>query len=187
MKAFKALLRLLEFRRRKIKVWPGAYVYPTAVIGNNVSIGRGAEIGDMVQIGGGTRVGHGTFIPHGVTIEHDVFVGPNVTFTNDKYPPSPKSSWRRTLVRHDAAIGAGSVILCGIVIGRGATIGAGSVVTKSVPDGETWAGNPARKLLSSHESREAVSEIVNGALKETKEFIDKHEAISNIKPYTVGS
>ena len=81
-----------------------------------------------------------------ITIEDDVFIGPNVTFTNDRYPRSKQypDHFEQTVIRRGASIGAGSVILCGIEIGEGAMVGAGSVVTKNVPAGELWVGNPAR-------------------------------------------
>ena len=146
MNLFNTIIRKIDFKMRDIKVWPGAYIYPTARIGDQVSVGRNAEIGDRVSIGFNSRIGHGAFIPDGVTIEHGCFIGPNVTFTNDNFPPSPRSNWRKTLVKFGAAIGAGCVIKPGITIGSHAMIGCGSVVTKNVPSGETWCGNPAEKL-----------------------------------------
>ena len=145
-KLFKRISRKIDFNRRGITIWPGAYVYPTADIGCGVSVGRNAEIGDKVYIGCNTRIGHGAFIPAGVTVEAGCFIGPGVIFTNDNFPPSPKDEWRNTLVRSGAAIGAGCVIKPGIVIGERAMIGCGSVVTKSVPGYEIWAGNPARRI-----------------------------------------
>jgi UDP-2-acetamido-3-amino-2,3-dideoxy-glucuronate N-acetyltransferase len=102
-------------------------------------------IGDGVIIGNRCRVQAFVYIPPGVIIEDDVFLGPRVTFTNDKYPPSKE--WRKTLVKSGARIGAGAIILPGITIGRNAVVGAGSVVTRSIPDGETWVGNPAKPLV----------------------------------------
>jgi len=85
-----------------------------------------------------------------------VFVGHNVTFINDKYPTSTNSDGTLkkdndwicipTLVEEDVSIGSGATILCGITIGKGARIGAGSVVTRDVPAGQVWIGNPARLL-----------------------------------------
>ena len=127
-------------------IWQPCNIYKTARLGNDVSIGMFTEIGNEVFIGDRTRVGAQCFIPEGVIIESDVFIGPKVCFTNDKYPPSGRESWGFTVVKQKASIGAGSVILTGVCIGEGSLVGAGSVVTKSVPAGEVWCGNPATKL-----------------------------------------
>lgn len=73
-------------------------------------------------------------------------VGSNVTFTNDMYPRSRNDKWTllKTRVCKGATIGAGSTILPGLTIGEKAFVAAGSVVTKDVPAGELWMGNPAR-------------------------------------------
>ena len=133
-----------DFKRRNIKVWPGAYVYPTAKIGDNVSIGRNTEIGNNVVIGNNVRIGNGCFIPEGVIIQDHCFIGPHVCFTNDRYPPSPRSEWQSTLVHKGARIGAGVKIICGVVIGKNALIGAGSVVTKNINQNNTVFGVPAK-------------------------------------------
>lgn len=120
-------------------------VYASAKLGSDVNIAAFTEIGHNVSIGDRTRIGAFTFIPEGVTIGNGVFVGPHVCFTNDRYPPSAdKSSWEKTVVRDNAAIGAGCVILPGVTIGENATVGAGSVITKDIPQSQIWAGNPAR-------------------------------------------
>jgi UDP-2-acetamido-3-amino-2,3-dideoxy-glucuronate N-acetyltransferase len=122
-------------------------VYPTAKIGQDGNIGAFCEIGNNVVIGDRVRVGAMSYIPEGVTIEDDVFIGPRVTMTNDKYPPSGKENWKQTLIKKNAAIGAGVTIVCGVTIGECALIGAGSVVTKDVPAYQTWYGVPARPVL----------------------------------------
>ena len=103
-------------------------------------------VGSKVKIGENCKIQPYAFIPDGVTIEDNVFVGPHVCFTNDKYPPSNGRGWAETLVKNGASIGAGSIILPGITIGENTRIGAGSVVTKNIPSGETWCGNPAKKI-----------------------------------------
>ena len=121
-------------------------------IQENVEIGSYCKVHSHVWIGKGVRIGNGckiqafAFIPTGVTIEDKVFIGPRVTFTNDKHPPSGGQHWNKTLVKKGAVIGAGAVILPGLVIGEGAVVGAGAVVTKDVPDGVTVIGNPAHAL-----------------------------------------
>jgi len=128
------------------KIWQPCNIYKSVMMGADNSIGAFTEIGHEVMIGNNNRIGAQCFIPEGVIISDDVFIGPKVCFTNDKYPPSSKENWAFTVVRDKAAIGAGSIILAGICIGEKALIGAGSVVTKSVPDGEVWCGNPAKKI-----------------------------------------
>lgn len=100
-------------------------------------------IGDSVVIGDNVKIQAFSFIPNGVTIGNNVFIGPHVCFTNDKHPPSDVVS--ETVVEDDVRIGANVTVLPGIKLGKGCMIGAGSVVTKDVPAGETWVGNPARK------------------------------------------
>lgn len=115
-------------------------------IGVGCTIHSHVWIGDGVIIGNRVRIEAFTFIPPGVVIADDVFIGPRVTFTNDKYPPSKsRDFWKSTIVKYAASIGAGAIILPGIELGELCVIGAGAVVTKSVPRLETWVGNPAHK------------------------------------------
>ena len=77
-----------------------------------------------------------------------MFVGPNVTFCNDKNPRSKKypEKFLKTTICKGASIGANSTILPGIVVGKNAVVGAGSVVTKDVPNNTIAVGNPARVI-----------------------------------------
>jgi len=101
-----------------------------------------------VAIGNNCRIRPFVFlIPTGVTVQDNVFIGPNVTFTTDKYPRIGRP-WEplETLVKEGASISAGTVILPGLTIGRRAFVGAGSVVTKNVPNNAIVTGNPATSL-----------------------------------------
>ena len=128
------------------QVWQYCVILPQAVIGEECNICSHCFIENDVRIGDRVTVKSGVQLWDGVRIEDDVFIGPNVTFTNDRYPRSKQypDHFEQTVIRRGASIGAGSVILCGIEIGEGAMVGAGSVVTKNVPAGELWVGNPAR-------------------------------------------
>jgi len=131
----------------KYTKWYHCNVYDTAEIGEGTRIGSYVEIGDGVKIGKNCIISSYVFTCKGVEIEDNCFIGPRVTFTNDKKPPSYGKEWDTIIVRKGAVIGAGAILLPGIEIGEGAMVGAGAVVTKSVPAGEVWVGNPAKKKL----------------------------------------
>lgn len=147
-------------------VSPEAAVHPEAIVGDGTRIWQfavvlaGAKIGADCNLNahtlveGGALLGDrvtlkcGVYVWNGVVLQDDVFCGPNATFTNDRRPRSRQTpeSWAQTVVERGASIGAGAILLPGVRIGAGALIGAGAVVTKDVPAGETWVGNPARAL-----------------------------------------
>jgi UDP-2-acetamido-3-amino-2,3-dideoxy-glucuronate N-acetyltransferase len=135
-------------------IWHQAQVREDASIGQNCIIGKGVYIDAGVEIGNNVKIQNYCSVYHGVTIEDGVFVGPHVCFTNDLHPRAvnPDGSLKAaddwvlsyTLIKHGAALGANSTIVCGITIGEWAMIGSGSVVTRDVPPyGLAW-GNPAR-------------------------------------------
>lgn len=131
----------------KTKFWyPEHSNIGNAQIGEDCVIHSHVWIGDGVKIGNRVHIQAFSFIPFGVTLEDDVFIGPRVTFCNDKNPPSGRDKWQPTLVCKNAVIGAGAIILPKIIIGEGAMIGAGAVVTRSVLPGEVVVGNPAKFL-----------------------------------------
>jgi len=128
------------------RIWQYVVVLPGAVIGRDGNICSHCFIENKVVVGDRVTVKCGVQLWDGVTLEDDVFVGPNVTFTNDLEPRSRNAAAKLlpTLVKKGASIGANATILPGITIGEGAMVGAGSVVTKDVPPGVTVVGNPAR-------------------------------------------
>jgi UDP-2-acetamido-3-amino-2,3-dideoxy-glucuronate N-acetyltransferase len=127
------------------RIWQYVVILKNAVIGDNCNICAHTFIENDVIIGNNVTIKCGVYIWDGVTIENNVQLGPNVTFTNDKYPRAKKSFvLERTLIKDNASVGAGSVLLGGIIIGSNAMIGAGSVVTKNIPPFTLWVGNPAK-------------------------------------------
>lgn len=128
-------------------------------IGQNCMIGTFVEIQAGVVIGNQCKIQSHTFICKGVDIEDGVFIGHGVMFTNDRHPRAVREDgeveteddWQhrfeRTVIKRDACIGSGAVILPGLTIGEGAMVGAGSVVTKDVQPGQTVVGNPARVFV----------------------------------------
>jgi acetyltransferase-like isoleucine patch superfamily enzyme len=126
-------------------------------IGDDVKIGTFVEIQKGARVGNRCKISSHTFICEGVILEDEVFVGHNVTFTNDRFPRATtngklqtEADWSciPTLVKRGASIGSSAVLLCGITVGENAMIGAGSVVTRDVPPDTVVAGNPAKVVKS---------------------------------------
>lgn len=128
------------------KVWQFAVILPGARIGMDCNINCQCFIENDVIVGDRVTLKPGVQLWDGLRLGDDVFVGPNVTFTNDRTPRSKRypTSFLSTVVETGASIGANATILPGVTIGAHAMVGAGSVVTKDIPAGQLWVGNPAR-------------------------------------------
>lgn len=120
-----------------IRVGKGAYLH----IGRNVGVSSsvivatcGITIDDNVKIGGGTYILDSDF--H--SLEAADRLEKDTDMANAKSAP--------VHIKENALIGARCMILKGCTIGRNSIVGAGSVVTKSIPDNEVWAGNPAKRI-----------------------------------------
>jgi acetyltransferase-like isoleucine patch superfamily enzyme len=123
-------------------------------IGDDTRLGAFVEVQRDASIGNRCKISSHTFICSGVRIEDEVFIGHGVVFINDRYPhatntegmPQQDGDWRleSTLVRRQASIGSGAIIMCGVEIGEGALIGAGAIVTRNVPPRTLVLGSPAR-------------------------------------------
>lgn len=125
-------------------------------IGDNTKIGAFVEIQKNAFIGKNCKISSHTFICEGVTIEDNCFIGHGVMFINDNYPRATDaeghlqtaSDWAgrfvKTKIGNNVSIGSNATILGDVTIGDGSIIGAGSVVTKNIPMGQIWVGNPAK-------------------------------------------
>jgi len=126
--------------------------------GYNVVLRKSCSVGQGVKIWSNTVIDEGAIVQNDVRIHCNVYVcqfafigkgaflAPGVVLANDKYPVrTDRELWEPPIIAPGAIIGAGATILPGVRVGECATIGAGSVVTKDVPDGETWYGNPATR------------------------------------------
>ncbi|MET8312182.1 acetyltransferase [Micromonospora sp. NPDC005173] len=110
------------------------------------------------DLGAGSSVGPGTVLLAGVVLTADVIVGehvavmPHAVLTHDNrvHDHATIASGVRlggnAVLRLGAYVGAGALIREGVTIGEWSLVGMGSVVLGDVPPGETWAGNPARRL-----------------------------------------
>jgi acetyltransferase-like isoleucine patch superfamily enzyme len=161
------------------RIGPGTSIWNQAQVREGVRIGAGCVIGKNayvdfdVVIGDNVKVGNNVSLFHGVSVEDGVFIGPHVCFTNDRVPRAinPDGSLKGAddwdvgpiMVRYGAALGAASVILPGVTIGRWALVGSGSVVTRDVADHELVAGNPARRMGSACTCGQPVRDLADGS------------------------
>jgi len=128
------------------RIWQFVVILPRAIIGRECNVCSHCFIEDDVEIGDRVTIKNGVQLWNGLRVESDVFIGPNATFTNDKFPRSlaHKQELPITVLRAGSSIGASATILPGLTIGTRAMVGAGAVVTRSVPPNAMVVGNPAR-------------------------------------------
>lgn len=151
------------------RVWAFAHVLPGARIGRDCNICDHVFIENEVTVGDRVTIKSGVQLWDGVELEDDVFVGPNATFTNDRFPRSKRhlDAYPRIVVRQGASIGANATLLPGIQIGRHAMVGAGAVVTRNVPPYAVVTGNPARITRYVDDNLQASGEPQGGRAIET--------------------
>lgn len=128
------------------RVWAFAHILPGARIGSGCNICDGVFIENDVVVGNDVTIKCGVQLWDGLRVKDGVFIGPNASFTNDRFPRSSQKpeKFLVTTLHDGASIGAGAVILPGLEIGRNAMVAAGAVVTRSVPPNAVVEGNPAR-------------------------------------------
>ena len=151
------LVHELAVIHETVEIGAGSTVYQFSticagtVIGADCVIGTGVWIGKNCVIGDRTRIQTGAFLPNGTIVEEDVFIGPNATFTDDRYPRVGNHDYKAEppYLARGCSVGANATILPGVVIGAGAMVAAGAIVTHHVPHDELVVGSPSRTRQSS--------------------------------------
>lgn len=145
------------------RIWAFAHVLQGAVIGEDCNVCDHTFVENDVVVGDRVTIKAGVQLWDGITIEDDVFIGPNSTFTNDRFPRSKQypEAFSRTMIRKGASIGANATILPDLTVGQFAMVGAGAVVTKDVPPYAIVVGNPARIIgyVQTGQSRSTQSSV----------------------------
>jgi UDP-2-acetamido-3-amino-2,3-dideoxy-glucuronate N-acetyltransferase len=138
------------------RIWHLAQVEDGARLGRSCVVGRGACVGRGVFVGDHVKIQNYALVYAPASLEHGVFVGPAAVLTNDLHPRSVDPAGRLksgddwtpvgVTVREGASLGARSVCVAPVVIGRWAMVGAGAVVVSDVPDFALVVGVPARRI-----------------------------------------
>ena len=135
---------------RGTKIWHFCHIQSGASIGENCSLGQNVNVSNNAVIGNGVKIQNNVSVYEGVVLEDHVFCGPSMVFTNDLTPraryPKGHAGYKKTLVHHDATIGANATIVCGHELGEYCTIAAGAVVTSNVKPHALMAGVPAKQI-----------------------------------------
>jgi len=131
---------------KSTRVWQFVVILPGAKIGQDCNICSHCLIENDVVIGDRVTVKSSVQLWDGLRVGDDVFIGPNASFANDRFPRSKKAPQKflQTVLDAGASIGSGATILPGITIGSNAMVAAGAVVTRSVPPNAIVVGNPAK-------------------------------------------
>ena len=137
-------------------IWHLAQLRENVRVGRECVIGRGAYLGPGVVVGDRCKIQNHALVYEPAVVADGVFIGPAVVFTNDLLPravtPDGRlkdgSDWEAVAVtvREGASIGARTVCVAPVTIGRWALVAAGSVVIRDVPDFALVAGVPARQI-----------------------------------------
>jgi acetyltransferase-like isoleucine patch superfamily enzyme len=140
-------------------VYYGVEIGPGTLIGDGASIREGGRIGARcivsrcvtlnyeVLVGDDVKIMDNSHITGGTTIQDGAFVSTMVATTNDNHPTASLSDDSRLAgptIERRAVVGAGAILLPGVVVGEESVVGAGAVVTRDVPPGTTVTGVPAR-------------------------------------------
>jgi acetyltransferase-like isoleucine patch superfamily enzyme len=130
-------------------------VWNYVVIGDDTRIGDGTRVGSFCDIGKGVIIGKNCIVQAHVTISNEcelwdnVFVGPNSSLLNDKFPHS--KCLTPTIIKNDVIVGGCVTVLPNVTINENSVIAAGSVVTKDVPPGTVVKGAPAETMMTRRE------------------------------------
>src|SRR6185437_14752246 len=137
-------------------IWHLAQIRDGAVLGENCIVGRGAYVGSAVRVGDNVKIQNLALVYEPAVLESGVFIGPSVVLTNDHYPRAVNpdgtaksaADWHPVgvTVRFGASLGARSVCVAPVTIGRWALVAAGAVVVADVPDFALMVGVPARRI-----------------------------------------
>lgn len=134
---------------KDVVVWHYVVVGDNVKVGDNTRIGSFCDIGKDVEIGENCIIQTHVTLSNGCTLGNGVFVGPNSSVLNDKFPNS--NCLTPAIVKDNVVIGGCATVLPNVTVGESSVVAGGSVVTKDVPPGSVVRGVPARTMMTRDE------------------------------------
>jgi UDP-2-acetamido-3-amino-2,3-dideoxy-glucuronate N-acetyltransferase len=150
---------------KNVKIGENVTIWNFVVIGDNAHIGDGTLVGSFCDIGKEVIIGRNCNIQAHVTISNgckigdNVFIAPNTSLLNDRYPKSDLLT--PPIVGDYVIIGGGVTVLPGVVIGRKSVVAGGSVVTKDVAPNTVVKGVPAKAAMTLREYERKREKYIN--------------------------
>ena len=156
-KGFEGILTIRSSKRNSITIGKNVQIRSGKaynIIGGDTRLILRTIDDGQIRIGNGVGISNSAVVSaNSITIEDDVFIGGSCAiydtdFHSSEYDQRINQGDKNiksapVIIKKGAFIGSRCIILKGVTVGEEAIIGAGSVVTKDIPDGEIWAGNPA--------------------------------------------
>jgi 2,3,4,5-tetrahydropyridine-2,6-dicarboxylate N-acetyltransferase len=149
-------LPMLDLRRVRARVEPGAIIRDGAKIGRDSVIMMGAVINIGAEVGPGTMIDMNAVLGARAIVGKNCHIGAGAVLAGVLEPPSRIP----VIVEDDVLVGANAVVLEGSRIGRGSVVAAGAVVVADVPPGVVVAGIPARIIKKTRDVAKSKIAIV---------------------------
>ncbi len=130
-------------------IWHFCHVEAQAIVGENCNLGQNVYIGNNAVVGNGCRLGNSVSVFSHVELGDFVFCAPFMVFTHISFPRAAvnrRESFRKTIVKTGASLGANSTVVPGITVGMGTFLAAGATLTKDCKDWSLMIGSPARQV-----------------------------------------
>jgi acetyltransferase-like isoleucine patch superfamily enzyme len=140
---------------KNVKFGKNVVIWNYVIVGDNTRIGDGTRIGSFCDIGKGVIIGKNCIVQAHVTISNEcelsdnVFIGPNSSLLNDKFPHS--RCLTPTMIKENVVVGGCVTLLPNVTVNENSVIAAGSVVTKDIPAGTVVRGSPAEAMMTRKE------------------------------------
>ncbi|AYW45646.1 2,3,4,5-tetrahydropyridine-2,6-dicarboxylate N-acetyltransferase [Tetragenococcus koreensis] len=148
---------MLDLTTVDARIEPGAMIRDQVIIEKNAVVMMGAIINIGSVVGEETMIDMGAVLGARATVGKRAHIGAGAVLAGVLEPPSADP----VIIEDNVLIGANSVILEGVRVGKDAIVAAGSVVTKDVEAGSVVGGTPAKVLKTRDEQTSSKTQFLD--------------------------